>query len=237
MTNVLKKKPRMTCEQYCPVWNDIDKDCEIYGEHHFTPRTCPHYNIEILEKMKKAEMYNKIIEENYDTQNMKNEQQKDLCITSEQLTEQWKKGELPEGFYYAKCPWCDEVDIRYIHNGVDDYEDIIMPVPTYEEWKALNEQNAQPKEQINKCYLDAINRGTANAVKAVKEFGMPERIKELVEQNTQLKELLKECELWFTGMVGNMNDKNVGEHNRSVPIGNFEYIFKVFSQKINEVLK
>lgn len=28
------------------------------------------------------------------SQNTKNEQQKDLCITSEQLTEQWKKGEL-----------------------------------------------------------------------------------------------------------------------------------------------
>lgn len=41
------KKPRMTCKQYCPVWNDIDHDCEIYGEHHFTPRTCPHYNKEL----------------------------------------------------------------------------------------------------------------------------------------------------------------------------------------------
>lgn len=41
------KKSRMTCKQYCPVWNDIDKDCEIYGEHHFTPRTCPHYNKEL----------------------------------------------------------------------------------------------------------------------------------------------------------------------------------------------
>ena len=26
------------------------------------------------------------------SQNTKNEQQKDLCITSEQLTEQWKQG-------------------------------------------------------------------------------------------------------------------------------------------------
>ena len=43
----LKKKQRMTCKKYCPVWNDIDKDCEIYGEHHFTPRTCPHYNKEL----------------------------------------------------------------------------------------------------------------------------------------------------------------------------------------------
>lgn len=41
------KKERMTCKRYCPVWNDIDQDCEIYGEHHFTPRTCPHYQKEI----------------------------------------------------------------------------------------------------------------------------------------------------------------------------------------------
>lgn len=43
----LKKKPRMTCKKYCPVCNDIDKDCEIYGEHHFTPITCPHFNKEL----------------------------------------------------------------------------------------------------------------------------------------------------------------------------------------------
>ena len=57
-----------------------------------------------------------------------------------------------------------------------------------------------------------------------------------LEENTKLKELLKECELWFSGIVGNMNDKNVGEHNRNLPIGNFEYAFKVFSQKINQAL-
>ena len=118
-----------------------------------------------------------------------------------------------------------------------EYEAHKTPVQSYDEWQAKLEQNAQLKEQINKCYLDAINRGTANTVKAVKEFGMPERIEELVKQNAQLKEMLKECELWFTGMVGNMNDKNVGEHNRNLPIGYFEYIFTVFSQKINEVLK
>ena len=36
------------------------------------------------------------------SQNTKNEQQKDLCITSEQLTEQWKDGKLPAGWYYIK---------------------------------------------------------------------------------------------------------------------------------------
>ena len=206
------------------------------------------------------------------------------------LTEQWKKGELPEGWYWVKnVTWSECINMLY--NWSDTFLDgdvpvdndkiieVLAPVPSYEEYLSLTyakeedekiiaeyeaenkrlkhdvgnlgykiknqrkeierqiAQNAQLKEQINKCYLDAINRGTANTVKAVKEFGMPERIKELVEQNAHLKELLKECELWFTGMVGNMNDKNVGEHNKSVPIGNFEYIFKEFSQKIKEVLK
>ena len=157
------------------------------------------------------------------------------------LTEQWKKGELPEGFYYVNDG--AKVTIDYYLCGYwewhfnSDIKQVLAPVPSYDEWQAKLEENAQLKEQINKCCLDAINRGTANAVKAVKEFGMPERIEELVKQNAHLKELLKECELWFTGIVGNMNDKNVGEHNRKLPIGNFEYIFKEFSQKLNEVLK
>lgn len=41
-----------------------------------------------------TERFNKFIEENYDTQNTKNEQQKDLCITSEQLTEQFNNDEI-----------------------------------------------------------------------------------------------------------------------------------------------
>lgn len=36
------------------------------------------------------------------SQNTKNEQQKDLCIISEQLTEQWKDGKLEEGLYYVQ---------------------------------------------------------------------------------------------------------------------------------------
>ena len=31
------------CKTHCIVWNNIDKDCEIYGEHHPCPRRCPYY--------------------------------------------------------------------------------------------------------------------------------------------------------------------------------------------------
>ena len=140
---------------------------------------------------------------------------------SQDLTEQWKKGELPEGHYYIKTRSeinIDEYIQWYKDHGIPseksfayfNVQQVLAEVPSYEEWQdlksklqlketaydfdtaRLEEENAQLKEQINKCYLDVINRGTANAVKAVKEFGMPERIKELVEQNVQLKELLKE---------------------------------------------
>ena len=36
-------KERIMCKTHCIVWNDIDKDCEIYGEHHPCPRRCPYY--------------------------------------------------------------------------------------------------------------------------------------------------------------------------------------------------
>jgi len=34
---------RITCKSYCNCWNDTDKDCELYGEHHPCPRKCPHF--------------------------------------------------------------------------------------------------------------------------------------------------------------------------------------------------
>lgn len=142
------------------------------------------------------------------------------------LTEQWKKGELPEGKYWVKYKhWTDTVEMLDYSVGLfldidvpiddDRIEQVLAPVPSYDEWKN---------------FIDA-NTSLFDAVKMLNKDNF-----RLEKQNAQLKELLKECELWFTGVVGNMNDKNVGEHNRKLPIGNFEYIFKVFSQKINEVL-
>ena len=143
------------------------------------------------------------------SQNTKNERNADVSKT---LTEQWKKGELPSGEYYI----IDDLGLHTTDNyypshgfGIELPQSILGRVPTFDELQNMN-------KAVNECMAANIK---------------------LVEQNKQLKELLKECELWFTGVVGNMNDKNVGEHNKSVPIGNFEHIFKEFSQKINEALK
>lgn len=127
------------------------------------------------------------------------------------LTEQWKKGELPEGYYYVRDGEnmiAEYLDGYFYNNGepmtsfTGGVDEVLAPVPSYDEWKAsyncmlenevLRLKNSQLKEQINKCCLDAINRGTANAVKAVKEFGMPERIERLEKQYDRAKWWLNE---------------------------------------------
>lgn len=93
------------------------------------------------------------------SQNTKNEQQKDLCITSEQLTEQWKKGEFiicnagKCQYYYVRNEEQQEV-IKTEYCLFDDNTpnwQILAPVPSYEEWQAKLEENAQLKELLKEC--------------------------------------------------------------------------------------
>ena len=107
------------------------------------------------------------------SQNTKNEQQKDLCITSEQLTEQWKKGELPYGRYYVELAyngnsiimaeyWWDKTLTLDDHQySREEVKRILAPVPSYEEWQAsyncmlenevLRLKNAHLKELLEEC--------------------------------------------------------------------------------------
>ena len=107
------------------------------------------------------------------SQNTKNEQQKDLCITSEQLTEQWKKGELPYGRYYVELAyngnsiimaeyWWDKTLTLDDHQySREEVKRILAPVPSYEEWQAsyncmlenevLRLKKAQLKELLEEC--------------------------------------------------------------------------------------
>ena len=146
------------------------------------------------------------------SQNTKNEQQKDLCITSEQLTEQWKKGELPEGHYYIKTrseTTIDEYIQWYKDHGIPseksfayfNVQQVLAPVPPYEVYKEL-----------------------IDGRKLLREY-----IKDITNENAQLKELLKECvkmntrlenALWQWNEESELYDENEALEN-----------------KINEVLK
>ena len=95
-----------------------------------------------------------------------------MCITSEQLTEQWKKGELPNGYYWIRLSWGGMVIMAYhtAFDGLfelddhyydsDEISEVLAPVPSYDEWQAtetsiayneLLEENTKLKELLRKC--------------------------------------------------------------------------------------
>lgn len=111
---------------------------------------------------------------------------------NEQLTEQWKKGELPEGHYYVKD---GEIMIAeyldgYFYNdgnpmtsfsgGVDE---VLAPVPSYSEWQASEKYNKHLEEVI-KVYERKDKQATETSI----------AYNELAEENAQLKEALKDCQ-------------------------------------------
>ena len=96
-------------------------------------------------------------------ENLANENSKDL-------TQQWKQGELPEGWYYVKGNRAEGIyayTAEYLNNMYRprNGERIIEQVPTFEEWQ--KHRKTLLKTQEKNCDLEIIN--------------------------IQLKELLKEC--------------------------------------------
>ena len=57
-----------------------------------------------------------------------------------ELTEQWKKGELPSGWYYIKIAdivFIDFFEGKVWKNKKDKYiDEVLAPVPSYEEHQA-----------------------------------------------------------------------------------------------------
>jgi hypothetical protein len=136
------------------------------------------------------------------------------------LTEQWKKGELPEGHYYIKThneTNIDEYIQWYKDHGIPseksfayfNVQQVLAEVPSYDEWKAKLEENARLKEQINHLLKTQARQFVDNQKLQVKA----EKAKDVVNIDTarqikQLKELLKECrryiDIWgYTDTHGN----------------------------------
>ena len=114
------------------------------------------------------------------------------------LTEKWKKGELPSGEYYIIDDLGLNTTDRYYPShgfGTELPQSVLGRVPSYEEMQSMNE---------------AVNQAMAANIK-------------LVEENAQLKELLKECREAIS------NYMDITEYNE---VGNTELL-----NKIDEVLK
>ena len=107
------------------------------------------------------------------------------------LTEQWKNGELSEGFYYVKDGEniiAEYLDGYFYNNGQPmtsfsgGVDEVLTPVPSYEEWQASEKYNKHLEEKI-KIYERKDKQATETSI----------AYNELLEENAKLKELLKEC--------------------------------------------
>jgi hypothetical protein len=137
------------------------------------------------------------------SQNTESEQQKDLCITSEQLTEQWKCGRLPSGYYYIiPVGSYNHYYIDYYNAETDDWEvnycnkiqTVIDQVPSYDEWQLMQDDNKRLKHDVGNLGYKIKNQ----------RHEIDNRLKEI----KQLKELLKECKPYIA--LYTENNKRVG---------------------------
>lgn len=111
------------------------------------------------------------------------------------LTEQWKNGELDEGYYYVKTKWktsdnkChyDKKEGMYFYNKdfncfdvIDDEQvaEVLAPVPSYEKWKEISESedqahaHLQDEREKNMCLEESVrvlSKQLAIATKALKD--------------------------------------------------------------------
>lgn len=116
------------------------------------------------------------------------------------LTEQWKKGELPIGEYYLLYKdgttdreyydWANVygcVTEKGFGTDPNDIEEVLAEVPSYDELSFIKNDLTAAYELL-KCENDQLK-------KWCEEFN----VLEVVKENTKLKELLKKCKeiLWI----------------------------------------
>ena len=102
------------------------------------------------------------------------------------LTKDWKDGKLPSGWYWVEC--CRDKGIyaytgEYLNNMYRprNSERIIEKVPSYDEWQA-SENYIDYLKQCISVYESKDKQATETSI----------AYNELLEENTKLKELLKE---------------------------------------------
>ena len=115
------------------------------------------------------------------------------------LTEKWKNRELEFGKeYYVRfedgeidtAQWCYYTNQDRYGFDVDEVKEVLAPVPSYEEWKSVCDDCNSMQETI--FSQDSIYCENENLL---------EEIEKIDEENTKLKELLKECRTCVTRQI------------------------------------
>lgn len=160
------------------------------------------------------------------------------------LTEQWKKGELEQGYYYTRYtpsvgkPFV-EIELKnYLIDlaKVRDAEtvEILAPVPSWEQWQSLNEL-LDSMQDTNKLLAHKLQPFTDPYFKGLSTKDIAELAKKSIRLTTQhlednkriekLEELLKECK------------KRFEDYKRVKPCGEYMiYDLEYLASEIDEVL-
>lgn len=115
-----------------------------------------------------------------------------MTKTPEELTAEWKAGKLDVGFYYVKGVdglfgiMSDYALYRVNLNHSDNEMTLLAPVPTYDEYKAMQAELAELKEKIKKRE-ELIQCLGSN----IDELDVKKSV--LIIENNKLRGLLKEC--------------------------------------------
>lgn len=176
------------------------------------------------------------------SQNTKNEQLKDLCITSEQLTEQWKKGELPvDKDYYIKLKcglilidyYCQLYDNCHFPNGIgfdsipqNDIAEVLAPVPPYEVYKDLIDGRKLLREYIKDTTNEnARLKERVSKLEKMQYSYTPEEWNTMLRTVNRTKELLKECKK----MLMSSNYQNMTQYHEVLELR--DKINKIIGEK------
>ena len=105
------------------------------------------------------------------------------------LTEQWREGTLPEGWYYLRLEPNFENRYDIVYNfGIDfdlynteDIEEVLAPVPGYDEYQDIIQQNVNQEAAIE-TYIEDIKRlqeQKRKVIALIKDGRFVEALKEL----------------------------------------------------------
>lgn len=152
---------------------------------------------------------------------------------SQDLTEQWKKGKLPEGkYYYISTIYYPEIIQNYVGRFYDweddEIEQILAPVPSYDELQNMNEAVNQAIAANIKLVDDnkRLKHDVGNLGYKIKNqrHEIDNRLKEI----KKLKRLLTECASDFETYAKEDETCGLEEENK---------LAKNILPKIREVLK
>lgn len=137
-----------------------------------------------------------------------------MTKTPEELTADWKEGKLKSGLYWvnfkekiviAECTVFSDVSRPFEIEIKTDFmikiSKVVAPVPTYDEYKAMQDQIADAERQIEKLKEENVeNLGYIG--------GLLNEGNEQVIKNRELRALLKECRPYLSYKIN--QNKHVG---------------------------